>query len=206
MVSSSRILWDCSWKKQLSDITVLGRHGGVSHLGSSYRPRYPIKVFLSSSMADEQSLEQRKAVKAVIDRIPLYCCFIVESHANPEKVIPYCLNKIDDSDLVLLVLQKELRYGVIKEFQYSVKHHKRIFTFAHASDKSDDLIIFIENDVYPICTVGAFTDIGNLIDQIERCLLDDLIERYRSMYAENRRLKKQIEQLGSGPNQSIRYS
>lgn len=157
-------------------------------------------------MADEQSLEQRKAVKAIIDRIPLYCCFIIESRANPEKIIPYCLRQIDNSDLVLLVLQKELRSGVVKEFQHSVKHHKRIFTFVHARDKSDDLIGFIENDVCPICTVGGFTDIANLIDQIERCLLDDLIERYRSMYAENGRLKKLIEQLGSGPNQSIRYS
>lgn len=154
-------------------------------------------------MADEQSLEQRKAVKAVIDRIPLYCCFIVESRANPEKVMPYCLSKIDDSDLVLLVLQKELRTGVVNEFRYSVRHCKPMFAFAHASDKSDALMSFIRSVVYPTCTVGEFTDIANLIDQIERCLLDDLIERYRSMYTESMLLKRQIEQLRSGPNQSI---
>lgn len=156
-----------------------------------------IRVFLSSSMKNERFKDQRRAIKSFFERMPLYELFIIEDSANPEEVQNRYTRKAKNwTDLVILVLQKDLRDGVVKEYGAAKRGNKRIFSYIHTGKKEDELeefIVRVKEEAE--ATVTEFSDLGDLIDKIEKDLLEDLVEKYKSLYQQNLKLKRQLEDL-----------
>jgi len=160
-----------------------------------------IKVFISSSMNDAVFLEQRCAIKSFLDRVPLYDCFIIETAASPTHVITRYETQVQRSDIIILILQTELRPGVVKEFNVAKNYNKRIFAYIHNGTKTSDLEDFIKDKIHPLSTSTTFSDTMQLIDKIEHDLLEDLVTQYVELYQRNQYLEellKKVSTAGTG--------
>lgn len=160
-----------------------------------------IKVFLSSSMKNKTYLEQRSAIISFFDRMSLYELFAIESSASPDNVVDRYISEIKRSDIVILVLQEDLREGVVREVHSAIRTSKRIFAYIDSGEKTNELQEFIQNEVQSYATTVNFADTVNLIDKIERDLLEDLVSKYVELHKENLYLKKQLKELSSGSHQ-----
>ena len=154
-----------------------------------------VKVFISSSMAAQSFLEQRSALISFFERIPLFSHFAIESSASPDNVVDRYLEKVKWADIVIVILQQDLRPGVVKEFYKAVENQKRVFAYVSSQSKSPDLETFIRDEVRSKVTTTDFSDTVQLIDKIEKDLLDDLLTKYVNLYEENISLKREIDLL-----------
>jgi len=157
-----------------------------------------IKVFFSSSMANARYMEQRLSVRSFFERMkPLYHWYFIEEHASPNPVKKEYTEEVVNSDIVIVVLQSNLRAGVQKEYETAQRAGKRIFCFEHSGRKTQSLKNFI-GKVRLSITTTKFDDTRDLIDKIEHNLLSDLVKEYVRLYEENKRLREAV----SGPSSS----
>ncbi len=154
--------------------------------------KYPISIFLSSSMQEEKFLDQRNAIRILFDRWPLFSLFRIEDWASPENVTERCLDQVKRSDIFLLVLQEERRELVAREFHVASDAKVRIFAYIHTGHKTPELQELIE-EVRQVCTYKKFSSTVELVDAIERDLLSNLVDTYKLLYEENKQLKETLQ-------------
>ena len=153
-----------------------------------------IKVFVSSSMAKGEPLEQRAALMAFFDRmLPLYEAYFFESDASPQPAEEAYLSKVEDSDIVILVLQGSVREGVKKEYDAAKRKGKRILAFICTRQPRRRAFKEFVCEVRTSVKTVDFDDTRDLIDKIERSLLLDLAEQYVALYEDNKRLLEALE-------------
>ena len=144
-----------------------------------------IKLFISSSMNTDEHLLYRAALKCFFDRIPIYSCFIIEQGASPDDIEDRYLKQLKKSDVVILILDSEIREGVKKEFDTAIRNKKRIFGYIKNCTHTTELNNFIENELKKNATTMNFNKIN------------DLVEIYSDLYHENINLKDEIVKLQS---------
>ena len=153
-------------------------------------------------MASKAFLERRSAIISFFDRMPLYDYFAIEISASPDQVVDHYVKNVKWADLIILVLQSKLRPGVAKEFDTAKRNRKRIFAYIQIGKKSPDLKAFIK-EVQEIATTTEFSDTVNLIDKIEKDLLEDLVTKYVELYQENLSLRDELRDLRSGKEPQV---
>jgi len=148
-------------------------------------------------MKNEKFLEQRNAIISFLERMPLYDLFALENISSDQHIQQHYVSEVANADIILLILQSDLREGVINEFYAAKRNNKRIFTFVHTGRKKVELKNFIEREVNTYVTSTLFKDNRDLIDKIERTLLEDLVVKYVRLYEENLELYNQLKRLSS---------
>lgn len=139
-----------------------------------------IKVFLSSSMQNEKYKEQRDIIDNYFSRMPLFDCFLIENNASPQDVKTNYRNEVKESDIIILILQNDLRQGVYDEYQTAIANKKRILAYIHSGQKKQKLKNFIKSDLQENVTTYTFSEISELIDKIEEGLFKDIIRIYKN--------------------------
>jgi hypothetical protein len=152
-------------------------------------------VFLSSSMKDDKFREQRNSIIAFLERMPLYSLFAIENLSSDQQIQKRYVAEVKNTDIVLLILQNDLREGVANEFYAAKRNNKRIFAFTHSGRKSNELKSFIRDEVNSYITSTQFKDNRDLIDKIEATLLEDLVEKYVRVYEQNISLQSELERI-----------
>lgn len=164
-----------------------------------------IKAFLSSSMKNQIYIEQRSAIITFFDRMPLYELFAIESSASPDNIMDRYISEIKKSDIVILILQEDLREGVVKEVHTAMRTNKRIFAYIHSGEKTKELEEFIRDEIQDYATTVSFENTVTLIDKIEKDLLEDLVSKYVDLYKENLYLKRKLQEVSS-QNHQVTYN
>ncbi|WP_142283134.1 hypothetical protein [Gottfriedia solisilvae] len=146
-------------------------------------------------MKDDKFREQRNSIIAFLERMPLYSLFAIENLSSDVHIQQRYVTEVKNTDLVLLILQTDLREGVANEFYAAKRNQKRIFTFIHEGKKSKQLKEFIDQEVNNYLTSTQFKDNRDLIDKIEATLLEDLVEKYVRLYEENLMLHGELKKI-----------
>ncbi|MED2489852.1 DUF4062 domain-containing protein [Bacillus cereus] len=154
-----------------------------------------IKVFLSSSMKDERFRDQRNGIISFLERMPLYDLFAIENLSSNQSIRARYIEEVKNADIIILILQSDLREGVIHEFYAATRSKRRIFAFIHTGRKTKELREFIDREVNTYVTSTQFKDNRDLIDKIEATLLEDLVVKYVRLYEENINLYNQLDRL-----------
>ncbi len=142
-----------------------------------------IKVFISSSMKNDLHMERRAAVHAFFERMPMYECFVIEETASPDDVETRYTDKVLWADIIILILSDTLSKAVCQEYQTALTQKKRIFTFINNGITDPELNKFIKSEIEKTVTYTTFNNLRDLIDKIEKSLLDDLALSYRKWIA-----------------------
>lgn len=159
-----------------------------------------IRVLVSSSMKEPIDRELRQAVKAVLDRFELYECKIIETVSDTQSMRQKCRMLVEWADVVILVLQRDLREGVKDEFFHAMGKGKQIFPFYNPENASAELDSFVREEVREELNTDRgtvcpeFRNTGQLIDLIEESLLEHLAGTYRGCL--KRIAKEMLERKG----------
>lgn len=155
---------------------------------------YKIKVFLSSAMFNDQHIYQRMAIRSFFERMPFFELFAIEESASPADIETRYLSMVLRSDIVLIILQDEFRNAVFQEYNAALNSCKRIFAYTKDIDRDQRLKDFVINEVRQHCTTKQFFTVVDLVDSIEKDLIEDLLGKYVTLYDDNRRLKEKLSQ------------
>lgn len=153
---------------------------------------YKIKVFLSSAMNGDVHLYQRMAIKSFFERMPFFELFAIEDSASTADIETRYLSMVSRADIVLLILQDEFRDAVFQEYTAAQNSNKRIFAYIKDIDSDPRLKSFVNDDVRKKVVTKDFYSITDLIDSIEKDLIEDLLGKYVQLYEDNRLLKEQL--------------
>jgi hypothetical protein len=148
-------------------------------------------------MKDAKFLDQRNTIISFLERMPLYELFAIENTSSDQQIQTHYVTEVINADIILLILQTELREGVANEFYAAKRNKKRVFAFVHKGRKNQELKDFISNEVNTYITSTEFSDNRDLIDKIERTILEDLVIKYVRLYQENIELYRQLERFST---------
>jgi hypothetical protein len=148
-------------------------------------------------MKDKKFLEQRNTIVSFLERMPLYEIFAIENASSDQQIQSHYINEVKQSDIILLILQGDLREGVANEFYAARRNKRRVFAFVHSGRKNKALKDFIRDEVNTYVTSTEFVDNRDLIDKIETTLLEDLVKKYVMLHEENIELHKQLERYST---------
>jgi hypothetical protein len=171
---------------------------------SKYEPRSTaIRLFLSSSMSARIDRELRRAVKAFLDRFELYECQIIETVSSSSCIDDECRRQVDNADIIIMILEKELRPGVKDEFYYAQNQGKEVLSFYRPDGAPSDLELFVRDEVRNPRTGLVCPDFANyeqLLDLLEENLLKHLLESYRASLTRAAMSKQEEKGIRRGPN------
>lgn len=142
-----------------------------------------IKVFVSSAMGAEKdpSLEEtfkwldfRESVRKELDRCPYIQAFTIEQHANEMDSESYMLYKVDDSDIVVLLVKNEFRRGTSSEYNQCCKTNKPLLVFFFGDEKANNDVVTLRKELENknFCTYRNMADFENA----ERIIANDVIQ------------------------------
>lgn len=151
-------------------------------------------VFLSSAMTGELNRE-RDSIIILFQTEPtlkeLFTLYAIEEHASPKTIEQAFTEKVRNSDLLILLLDKQLRNAVKLEFDSAKKANLKILVYIrNRTDKRDeDLAEFISQDAYQF-HCGSFNGSKDLCDKIKNDIISDLTNNY---YQAIKELKQEID-------------
>ena len=166
-----------------------------------------LNVFLSSNMTGELDRE-RDGIRIffMTDSIlkEFFELYAIEDHASPQPIEKAYINEVKNSDLYILLLDKQLRDAVEKEFHEARNNNLKIFVYIrNRTDKRDEeLAEFIGQEAYQF-HCGSFNDSIDLCHKIRNDIFSDLMVKYSETIAiEKKRqeyvaISSQREILGS---------
>lgn len=143
-------------------------------------------------MSEEKFLIQRSAITAFMERMEMFDIFSLEETSSPTGIGEYYISEVQNSDLIILVLQEDLREGVVKEFQSAKRNKVRTFAYIHTGNKTEELGEFIRDEIQNLVTNGNFTTTKELIDKIERDLMEDVARTYKYSHKQIATLSQQF--------------
>jgi hypothetical protein len=164
---------------------------------------YPIKVFLSSSMCDEIFLERRKAIISFFERWNIYDLDYCEKHARPRGIKTTYIEGVRACDLMILIIEKTRREGIVEEFKEAKDKGKRVFAYilGPENNKPDELKSFIKEVRDYGTTTKTFNDTKELINCIEDDLLEDLLDIYKRFPDYEKNYKEELKKYKEKPDE-----
>jgi tetratricopeptide (TPR) repeat protein len=168
-------------------------------------------VFLSSAMTGELDRE-RDAIGVFFQADPVlkefFRLYAIEEHASPRLMERAYIDEVKSSDILILLLDKQLRAPVRREFYAARDAGLKVFVYIrHRTDERDeDLATFIGQDAYAF-HCGSFTQASDLYPKIKGDLLADLTQNYSYAIDEARRRTEYIAipLANERPRSSSRY-
>lgn len=142
-----------------------------------------ITVFLSSAMNGELD-EERSNIRLLFKTDPslqdFYDLYAIEDHGSPREIETAFTNEVQDSDVLLILLHKDLRSPVLKEYETARTNNRKVFAYIKATDseRAPELQDFIRNEIYKY-NPGSFTSSHDLCNKIKADFRDDLIVTYQ---------------------------
>jgi tetratricopeptide (TPR) repeat protein len=138
-------------------------------------------VFLSSAMTGELDGE-RNGVRILFGSDPVlkefFELYAIEEHASPQTIEKAFVDEVRQSDLLVLLLDQQLRDAVEKEFLEACSSNTRILVYIRNSGKRDGrLATFIGQQAYRF-HCGSFNDPVDLCSKIRNDILSDLTRQY----------------------------
>lgn len=141
-----------------------------------------LNIFLSSAMTGELDSE-RDGVRILFqtDLIlkEFFELYAIEGHASPQPIQDAYVNEVKNSDLVILLLDKQLRDAVEREFQEARKANLKIFVYIRkrTNKRDENLAKFIGQEAYQF-HCGSFNGPVDLCSQIREDISSDLMRKY----------------------------
>lgn len=140
-----------------------------------------LSVFLSSAMTGELDSE-RDGVRILFVTHPVlkefFELFAIEEHASPQPIEKAFVEEVRQSDLLILLLDQQLRDAVEQEFLEARSSNTRIFVYIRNTGKRDErLAEFIGQQAYRF-HCGSFNDPMDLCSKIRNDILSDLTRKY----------------------------
>ena len=140
-----------------------------------------LSVFLSSAMTGELDSE-RDGIRILFENDPVlrefFELYTIEEHASPQPIEKAFIKEVRQSDLLLLLLDKQLRDAVEKEFLEACDSNTKIFVYIRNTGKRDDsLATFIGQQAYRF-HCGSFNHPMDLCRKIRNDILSDLMSQY----------------------------
>ena len=110
--------------------------------------------------------------------------YAIEEHASPQPIEKAYINEVKISDLHILLLDKQHRDAVEKEFHEARNNNLKIFVYIrNRTDKRDEkLAEFIGQEAYQF-HCGSFNDSIDLCNKIKNDIFSDLMEKYSKTIA-----------------------
>jgi tetratricopeptide (TPR) repeat protein len=141
----------------------------------------PLGVFLSSAMTGELDSE-RDGIRILFGTDPVlkefFELYAIEEHASPQSIEKAFVEEVRQSDLLILLLDQQLRDAVEKEFLEACSSNTRIFVYIRNTNKRDErLAAFIGQQAYRF-HCGSFNDSIDLCSKIRNDILSDLTRQY----------------------------
>ena len=149
-------------------------------------PHQRLNVFISSAMREENGtnwLEIRKKVKNKLASCPYINPFIIEDHASEIPSISYFKFMVSQSDIVILLVKEELRFGVQTEFSVVYEENKPCLAYFYDGKECDLQTIALKNNIMDT-DFTTFRTISNF-ENIEEYIYDDLIQNVITQYKFN---------------------
>lgn len=104
--------------------------------------------------------------------------YAIEEHASPQPIEKAYIEEVRHSDLLILLLDEQLRDAVEKEFLEASSSSLRIFVYIRSTGKRDErLAEFIGQQAYRF-HCGSFNDPIDLCSKIRNDILSDLTRKY----------------------------
>jgi hypothetical protein len=165
-----------------------------------YQKVEKMKIFLSSSMHDDELKTEREVAKVIFNKPPLNNYFWLwrfEDQASPDGPKENYLKNLNDSKGVVLILGSNLRTNVVNEYNKAVECKLKIFVYIKGTEKlNPDTQKFIDENVYINHSATKYHDPGQLISKIE----NDLFEYFKphTVSIQSKRESEQMKILESG--------
>jgi len=162
--------------------------------------RAQVHVFLSSSMATAKHMRLRKRLYRALRRDRLLDVYAMGTRASGDSSDEIMLGKIESwADVVLMILQQDLRPGVDKELNLAMQFGRRVVLLTHDGKRTPELSNLIENlrrDGKPFqCDYSNFRELASLA---KASLRHDIVDAYRNSQRELFLLRKHVGELIPG--------
>lgn len=153
-----------------------------------------VHVFLSSSMATAEHMALREELRTFLEENSLLEVFAIEAVASGDTSDEIMLSRIEDwADVVLMLLQDDLRSGVEKELRLAKRFGKRLLILVQNGEKTAELEALIRKLRKPDMPFqGTYEGIEDLKTLAKRSLLRDVAVEYRNSQRELHILRKQV--------------
>lgn len=140
-----------------------------------------LSVFLSSAMTGELDSE-RGGVRILFGTDPVlkefFELYAIEEHASPQPIEKAFVEEVRQSDLLILLLDQQLRDAVEQEFLEAGNSNSRILVYIRKTGKRDErLAQFIGQQAYRF-HCGTFHDPMDLCVKVRNDILSDLTRQY----------------------------
>jgi Flp pilus assembly protein TadD, contains TPR repeats len=140
-----------------------------------------LSIFLSAAMTGELGSE-RDGVRILFgtDAVlkEFFELYAIEEHASPQPIEKAYIDEVRHADLLILLLDEQLRDAVEKEFLEACNLNLRIFVYIRNTGKRDErLVEFIGQQAYRF-HCGSFNDTMDLCSKIRNDILSDLTRKY----------------------------
>lgn len=142
-----------------------------------------LNVFLSSAMTGELALE-RSGLQLYFKTDPTLQQFadlyVIEEHASPHPIEKAYVEEVRDSQVLVLLLDKELRPAVQKEFHTAKENNVRPIVFIRERTDQRDAALanFISDEAYQF-QCAPFTSVNDLCEKVKDAIINDLLNTYR---------------------------
>lgn len=149
-----------------------------------------LKVFVSSAMGAENGssseevfkwLDFREAVRKELDKCPYIQAFTIEQHTNEIDSTSYMLYKVEDSDIVVLLIKNEFRVGTSLEYNQCCKNKKPLLVFFFGDENANKDVITLRKELRDknFCTYRNMADFENAEKSIANDVIQNVIVYYR---------------------------
>lgn len=170
-----------------------------------------INAFLTSAMTGELD-EERRAIRILFNKSSelskFYDLYAIEEHASPLGIEADFSDNVVHSQVLISVLKWKLRRPVEQEFNIAQENHLRIFCYVSNDDRQRDetMIKFIREKAHDV-HCGSYTSSVDLVERIERDLLDDLIRYYAKGFRDRGADDKERYKISvsGGPRSEYRF-
>ncbi len=140
-------------------------------------------VFLSSAMTGELNSE-RDSVRVLFQTDStikeFFSLYVIEEHASPNTIEQAFTSKVSKSDILVILLDKQLREAVKTEFDVADKANLRVFTYIkdRTDSRDEDMSEFISQSAYKY-HCGSFRGAVDLCEKIREDIISDLKDIYQ---------------------------
>lgn len=149
-----------------------------------------LKVFVSSAMGAERNsvsedefkwLDFREAVRKELDKCSYIQAFTIEQHTNEIDSTNYMLYKVEDSDIVVLLIKNEFRVGTSLEYDQCCKTKKPLLIFFFGDENANKDVIALRKELQDknFCTYRNMPDFENAEKSIANDVIQNVIVYYR---------------------------
>lgn len=149
-----------------------------------------LKIFVSSAMGAEKDLGSeeafkwlnfREAVRKELNKCPYIQAFTIEQHTNEIDSTNYMLYKVEDSDIVVLLIKNEFRFGTSLEYNQCCKTKKPLLVFFFSDEKANKEVFALRKELQDknFCTYRNMVDFENAEKSIANDVIQNVIVYYR---------------------------